>query len=338
MGTICSASSSSRANTIDSYKILPDVDDGLGPLDFGITDSLSVPDDARPTLTQTLLNPRDMLAIILLVVGGCSVAYQNILGIYGSSYEMAQRISIGLGCLNVIAAIVQLQTSYLISRRPRMGLIDDAALTLYAGLYSGAATWLALRTSSFCPTWLTSFDYILPWFATGVFAYCLAAPVVTLLEHLNDDNGNDSKLSTTLVQASRFLSPTQQNQTPSIPTKLSDNELFRIKGLIFIGVIGSVFVPCCLAFALQGQDWWQRVVELHPKQPFLESTDALFALFATEASMIATRAANAGVAPYRKTVPAFGAVCLLLALVPCACSLWWLGGGNEISFFSFYTE
>ncbi|KAL7531838.1 hypothetical protein ACHAXR_004268 [Thalassiosira sp. AJA248-18] len=133
---ICHASPpGTNTPIIYSFKLMPSVDDGLGPLDFGITDSLSVPDDARPTLTETLSNPRDTLAIVLLLFGGCSVAYHNILGNYGSSYEMAQRISIVLGFLNFIAVIAQLQTSFLISSRPRMGLIDDAALTLYAGLY-----------------------------------------------------------------------------------------------------------------------------------------------------------------------------------------------------------
>lgn len=342
---ICNASSSPIENVaaIDSYKSLPEVDDGLGPLSFGVTDSLSVPDDARPTLIQTLTNPRDMLAIVLLIFGGCSVAYDNVLGIYDERYEMAEQFSIALGFLSVIAVIFQLQTSYLISDRRRMGLVDDASLNLYAGLYSLASCWLALRTSAFCPTWLTTFDFILPWLASAIFTYSLAAPAITLFEHFNtsSDDEDTALLSTKIVQASRFLSPTTEQSGPSsmdIPTKLSETELFRVKGLLFIGIIGCVFVPCSLVFAFQGQEWWQRVIELHPKQTYLESSDALYAIFATEASMIATRAADAGVAPYRKTVPAFGAVCLLLALVPCAFSLWWLGGGDDISFFSFYTE
>lgn len=255
---------------------------------------------------------------------------------------MAEELSIGLGFLSVIAVIFQLQTSYLISNRRRMGLVDDASLTLYAGMYTSAACWLALRTSSFCPLWLTALDNVLPWLASAIFAYSLAAPAITLFEHFSNDGNKDSAiLSTKMVIASRFLSPTQQSEsseTNSIPTQLSETELFRIKGLLFIGIIGCVFVPCSLVFAFQGQEWWQRVIELHPKQTYLESSDALYAIFATEASMIATRAAAAGVAPYRKAVPAFGAVCLLLALVPCAFSLWWLGGSDDISFFSFYTE
>ena len=126
---ICNGSSpSSRTAAIDSYKSLPVVDDGLGPLDFSITDSLSVPDHVRPTLVESVSNPREILAITLLVFGGCSVAYHNIFGIYGPSYEMAQQVSIGLGFSNAFAVIFQLQTSFLISKRVRMGIMDDATL------------------------------------------------------------------------------------------------------------------------------------------------------------------------------------------------------------------
>ena len=141
-----------------------------------------------------------------------------------------------------------------------------------------------------------------------------------------------------MVQASRFLTPNANDNQSTIPTELSETELFRTTGLLFIGILGCVFIPACLAFAFQGEEWWDRVNNLHPKQSLLESTDALFAVFATEASMICTRAAKVGVAPFRAAVPTFAGVCLMLALVPCACSLWWLGGTNDISFFSFYTE
>ena len=208
-----------------------------------------------------------------------------------------------------------------------MGIVDDAVLTSYAGLYSAASCWLALRTSALCPEWLTSLDVILPWVASAIFAYCLAAPSITLYEHVANTGG----LSASIVRFFRGM-PTSQ----SIPTELSDTELYRVKGLLFIGILGCIFVPDCLVFAFQGQEWWSRVTELYPKQQILESNGALFALFATEASMIATRAANAGVAPFRKAVPFFALVCLLLALVPCACSFYWMG--DEISLYSFYTD
>lgn len=210
-------------------------------------------------------------------------------------------------------------------------------MTAYAGLYSGACCWLVTRTSTFCPDWVVSLDFVLPWVAAFIFAYALAAPAVTLYEHYNClGTEKSAPVTGATVRASRYFSPIPKEL--SVPTELSKTELFRVRGLIFIGVIGCVFLPACLTFAFRGDDWWQRVCTLHPKQNLLESTDALFALFATEASMTSTRAANAGVAPYRKVVPAFALVCLILALVPCGCSLWWLGQGGDISFFSFYAE
>lgn len=326
-----------RTVDIDEYRLQPEPNDRLGPLDFGVTDSLFVPDDARPALLHTISNPRDAVAILLLAAG-CSVAFHNMCGIYGPSYEISQQASIALGLMNVLAVFVQLNTSFLIAKRKRMGVVDDAALTLYAALYSAAACWLALRTSTFCPLWLSSFDPVLPWACAGIFGFSLLAPAVTLYEHYNSQERNGAApISSYIVSASRLMAR-QEEYDSNIPTTLSETELFRTRGLLFIGLLGCVFVPACLAFAFKGDAWWQNVIVNHPKQNLLESTDALFALFATEASMIATRAANAGVAPYRKAVPVFAGVCLILALVPCGCSLIWLGGGDDISFFSFYNE
>lgn len=323
--------------SIDDFKTAPSPDDGVPePLCFGITDSLDVPDELRPTVLEQISNPRDLAAVGLVAIGGCSVAVHNVIGVYGPSYELAQKASVCLGGLNVVATLAQLRTSYFISDRLRMGVMDDAALTVYAGLYSAAATWLALRTSTFCPPEVVALDGVLPWIAAAIFAYSIFGPAITLAEHYRQGGGDDGDLlSQKLVRASRVLSPSRTPQ--SVPASLSETELFRTNGLVFIGVLGCVFVPACLAFAVEGQGWWERVCALHPKQNLLESTDALFALFATEASMVSTRCAISGVAPYRKVVPVFAAVCLVLALVPCGCSLWWLGGGEDISFFSFYT-
>ena len=329
--------SCSKTKCIDDFKWQPEPNDGLGPLDFGVTDSLFVPDDIRPTLLETISNPRDAVAIVLLLAG-CSVAFHNMCGFYGPSYELSQRVSVALGLMNVVAVLLQLKTAFLISERRRMGVVDDAALTMYAGTYSAATCWLALRTSTFCPTWLSNFDFILPWVAAGFFGYSLLAPVVTLYEHFkSQQEGSAAPVSSTIVSASRWMA-TQNNDQTIVQTTLSDTEVFRTLGLIFIGMLGCVFVPACISFAIRGDDWWQTVIVNHPKQNILESTDSLFALFATEASMIATRAASAGVAPYKKAVPLFAGVCLVLALIPCGCSLIWLGGGDDISFFKFYIE
>eukprot|EP00613_Pedinella_sp_CCMP2098_P050319 CAMPEP_0171821008 /NCGR_PEP_ID=MMETSP0992-20121227/3084_1 /TAXON_ID=483369 /ORGANISM="non described non described, Strain CCMP2098" /LENGTH=367 /DNA_ID=CAMNT_0012435463 /DNA_START=72 /DNA_END=1176 /DNA_ORIENTATION=+ len=324
---------SSSETTLDVYKSRPDTDDGYGPLDFGVTDSLAVPDDARPTLLEASSNPRDALAVLLLGCG-CAVGVHNVLGMYGPSYALAQGLSVALGFLNALALV------------PDCGAAKDG--------HRRRRCADGLRRALLCSRQLARAEDLddLPALARfrghrasvgrrGGICLLVGGAVVTLYEHFDAGGagGGDGagRLSETMVRASRVLAPLPQDQV--VPSQLSDTELFRVKGLVFIGVLGCVFAPACLAFAFNGgQEWWGRVCELHPKQRLLESTDALFALFATEASMTCTRAASAGVAPYRKAVPVFAAVCFVLALVPCACSLWWLGGNNDISFFSFYTE
>jgi len=134
-----------------------------------------------------------------------------------------------------------------------MGVIDDVVLNLYAGFYSGAASWLALRTSTLCPVWLHAFDSILPWLAAGVFALSLAAPVVTLLEHQfaikqegkRNESAGGLPLSERVVRFSRLTTTRESKeevQNTLIPSSLSETELFRVNGLIFIGSLGCVFV------------------------------------------------------------------------------------------------
>ena len=61
--------------TIDDFKAAPTPDDGVPePLCFGVTDSLDVPDELRPTVLEQVSNPRDLAAIGLVAIGGCSVA------------------------------------------------------------------------------------------------------------------------------------------------------------------------------------------------------------------------------------------------------------------------
>ena len=61
--------------TIDDFKAAPTPDDGVPePLCFGVTDSLDVPDELRPTVIEQVSNPRDLAAIGLVAIGGCSVA------------------------------------------------------------------------------------------------------------------------------------------------------------------------------------------------------------------------------------------------------------------------
>ena len=62
-------------------------------------------------------------------------------------------------------------------------------------------------------------------------------------------------------------------------------------------MLGCVFAPDALSFALGGEEWWDRVYAyaLHPSQRTLESSTSLvFALFAVEASMISRRVGKTG--------------------------------------------
>lgn len=314
--------------------------DEYGPFDFAITDSTNLDDALRPTPLEAISNPRDLLAMLLLSCG-VVVSICNIMGQYGDTYQYWEQLSVGLGFASLVAALIQLRTEYEISPRPRRGVIDDSCMNLYAGLYSGFVSWLALRASTFCPGWVERLDFVMPWLASLVFGFSLAAPIITLAENENagslgaDESFSISGTIAKLARRSTGLSAAAADQL-RIPPALSDTELFRTKGLLAIGVLGCVFVPDCISFAIGSSAWWDRVTAIHPSQRLLESSTALFALFSTEASMVATRAANKGVAEYRVMVPVFAGVCLALAIVPCACSLYWLG--DDVSFFSFYRE
>ena len=200
-------------------------------------------------------------------------------------------------------------TGYMVASIGRRGLADDPMVNIYGGVYAIAVSWLACRSSSACPEVLVSADGFLPWIAFGVFILAPVAPAITLSNPLD------------IFAKYPPLSPT---------------ELLRMRGLLAIGLLAAVFAPDCLAFALGGSEWWNRVSTLHPSQQTLESSTSLFALYANEASMVSHRCARAGVAPFRLIVPAFAVVCLVLAIFPCVSALHWLG--DDISFFSFYRE
>ena len=304
--------------------------------DYLITDSLDLEDDKRPTLVEALTNPRDILATIIVALGTI-ISIFNILGKYDSTYLLLETSAIILGFVSSAAYLVQIKTGYLISMNVRRGIVDDAAVNFYAALYTGAVSWLALRTSQFCPEVLTlrAYDEFFSFCSIGIFLYSLVAPILTLSATIegNEKGGNISyKLSQLIV--SKVRSNESSDEIPQPP--LSETELLRARGLLFIGILGCVFAPDALSFFLGGEEWWGRVSTVHPSQQMLESTTSLFALFATESSMISHRVGKFGVANYQTIVPFFAAVCLILAIIPCVCSLYWLGDG--VSFFSFYRE
>eukprot|EP00536_Pseudo-nitzschia_multiseries_P014889 jgi/Psemu1/40468/gm1.40468_g len=238
--------------------------------DYLVTDSIQVRDEDRPSLMKTLDNPRDMLALVLIVPVAGSVSICNLLGLYTDVYTTLEVVSIGLGIVSGLAAFLQIATGYKIKDHSRRLLVNDSNVNLYAGVYALATSWLALRTSNACPDWLASCDIVLPWACIFVFVMAALIPAITLF---NPGNCLDD--------------------TPP----LSDTELLRARGLLGIGILASVFAPDCLAFGLGGSEWWDRVSDLHPSQKVLESSTSLFALYANEASMIAHRCGKAGVAP-----------------------------------------
>ena len=311
------------------------------PNDYLITDSVFLPSSSRPKFSEAVANPRDLLSLPLLIIGFI-ISFFNITGTYDDQYIQLETAAIILGFVSATAYMFQIFTDYNISANIRRGIIDDATVNLYAAAYTFAVSWLALRTSEFCPTWLTSVDFILPLGSIGVFAFSLLAPFITLLGDSNLMPSNDSVTAyQSMVSFTRSLSINNKaiaNKLPEIqqPPELSATELLRARGLLAIGAIGCVFAPDALSFFLGGQEWWDRVNDLHPSQRTLESSTSLFALFSVEASMVSHRVGKTGAACYRDIVPAFVVVCLLLAIVPCICALQWLG--DDISFFSFYRE
>lgn len=326
--------------------------------DYLITDSLSLSSSERPSIFEAISNPRDIIALPLILVGVIISGF-NISGTYNSLYIQLESFAIDLGFISVLAYLIQILIGYNISPNIRRGIIDDATVNLYAALYTGAVSWLALRTSEACPIWLSTstMDSILPIASIGVFVFSLLAPFFTLAGDLFHNVHDDSTaringtvavpVYQSMVKFSRSIrwderdgneiDPLRVPSTPfQFPPELSPTELLRARGLLAIGVLGCIFTPDALSFALGGQEWWGRVTELHPSQKTLESSTSLFALFAVEASMISHRVGKTGAACYRDIVPAFVVVCSVLAIVPCICAIHWLG--DDVSYFSFYRE
>ena len=298
--------------------------------DYAIVDSKDMAD--RPSLASFLQQPRELVGL-LLILTGTAVSLSNIIGNYNDSYLTLQAISIALGSVN---AAIDLQWSLppynkspteAVSPNVRLGVVDDALLHVYSGVYTGCASWLALRTSIFCPSALPDLDRLLCPLALSIFVFSLVAPVSTLLNH-------HAGLLSGSVQTMVGWARQEDLKEVTLPP-LSDTELLRARGLLAIGIIGCVYSPEVICFLTLGQDWWIRVGESFPGQPLVESSTALCGMFATQASMMAHRAGKAGVAPFSVVVPAFSVVCLLLAIFPCVAALYWLG--DEISFFEFYS-
>ena len=298
-------------------------------IDFLITDSSDLED--RPSLLEGMSSTRNILSIPLLSVGVVISAY-NIFGIYDKTYIILEEAAVILGIASTIIYVFQIRYGIGTSRNIRRGIVDDATVNAYAAVYTLLVSWLALRTSAACPDWLPNIDLFFSPTSVFMFVLSFVFRVSTLIDlgpyqfivSLARSWQKDNEYS--------FWQDTLKNHPPL----LSSTELLRAQGLTAIGLLGCVFAPDALSFSLGGQDWWNRVCSLHPAQQTLESSTSLFALFATEASMVSHRLGKDGVATYTQIVPLFALLCAVLAVIPCLCAIHWLG--DDISFFSFYTE
>jgi hypothetical protein len=271
------------------------------------------------------------MALMAVATG---VSLSNLVGNYGDSYLQLEQASFILGFWNAGADYVSSKPPYVnnpteqVSPNRRTGAVDDALVHWYAATYTASATWLAWRTSPLCPSFLTALDPIAGPLALGIFLLSLTCPVLTLVHHSFQNLPGPMRA---IVGIAR-----QHDDPYSDPPLLTPTEVLRAQSLLAVGIVGCIFSPEALTLALRGQDWWHRVGELHPSQPLIESSTALFGVYATQASMIAHRAGKAGVAPFQAICPAFAGVCFVLTIFPCACALYWLG--SDISFFEFYWE
>jgi hypothetical protein len=240
----------------------------------------------------------------------------------------------GADFLSVLLADKKSDPTLAVSPNTRLGMSDDALLHLYSAFYTTASAWLAYRACRVAPERLFSLDSLIGTISTAIFTFSLIMPTITLLHHHNVFDIQDKLQFIVGLARRNQSSPGNAQQNESL--FLTETELLRVRSLLIIGVIGCVFAPVALSFALGGQEWWGRITTLHPSQTYLESSTELYGVLATQASMVSHRAAKAGVAPLETIVPLFTLVCFLLAVLPCVCSLYWLG--DDISFFSFYRE
>jgi hypothetical protein len=317
----------------------------LQPDDYAITDSQDLVD--RPSAVDFFMEPRNAVAL-LLMIAGTTFSFTNVLGNYDSdSYPTLEAVSIGLGAVNALydyqlslppytaQSTPTVQSSTFVSPNVRLGVVDDALLHLYSGVYTGCACWLALRTSLLpAPSWVPALDWFIGPLALEIFAFSLACPVLTLIYHETQAEWSASAIRF-MVNFARQQSSDEQDVKALDLSSLSETELLRARALLAIGVVGCIYAPEVISFLSLGQQWWVRVYHAYPAQPTLESSTALFGVFATQASMVAHRAGKAGVGTFSDLVPAFSAVCLMLTILPCAAALYWLG--NDISFFDFYS-
>lgn len=297
--------------------------------DYLVTDSLDLNDDDRPTVMEFVFqkSPREGYLRLPFLLCGSALSGCNVLGQYDEGlYGVLVTSCVGLGLANAVADAT---VSRGVSRNVRRGAIDARVLQLYAGAYSTAVSWLALRVyPPACPGALPALDSILGTAASVVFAASLVIPLLSLLSDTTPDNKFLRWTQTSLVRVARG-DPTIDN-----PPRFTPTEKLRATGLVVIGCVACLFLPVSTYLALYGKQWWETVLEAYPQQGLLETTTALFGLIAAQANILISRAAGYGVRPLGQMVTLGSAASLMLAVVPCVCALYYLQ--DSTTFFDHY--
>ena len=153
--------------------------------DYLITDCIDI--DNRPSFLDLAQRPSIQLRLLLLIVG-IGISLSNVIEKYNNVYIFLETVAILLGLLTAALDYVASIPPYAaptetVSPNIRCGTADDAVIHLYASIYTAAATWLALRVSSFRPSWLPPIDPVFGLLAAAIFLFSLLAPMLTLLHH-----------------------------------------------------------------------------------------------------------------------------------------------------------
>mmetsp|Transcript_9129 Transcript_9129/g.14159 ORF Transcript_9129/g.14159 Transcript_9129/m.14159 type:complete len:362 (+) Transcript_9129:549-1634(+) len=309
--------------------------------DYLITDSKDLID--RPPLGEFLVKPRNVLPLSLVGVG-VVLCEMGVTGQYNNNYLSFLVLGsiLGMACSllelrDALPPYDQSNPANGVSPNPRCGVIDDAVIHAYSGVYTAGASWLALRASYICPDWLMRLDVVVGPIAAIIFIFSLFAPVVTLLKYYFGIGDAAIESMVGLVRRRRCRMTeigTVDSDDACLPSSLSELELFRAQSLVGIGIVGCIYTPLVLSFLCLGQDWWIRVQAVYPGQPWAEASTAFIGVLATQACMLGHRAAKAGVATFSLVVPVFTAVSLVLGILPCAVIFKWFG--DNISFFEYY--
>jgi hypothetical protein len=154
--------------------------------DYLIVDSQHM--EERIPISKLLQNPREILGMLLLA-SGTYASICNVVGSYRNTYFILQMLVISSGALLAIVDLVSALPPYTkpptesVSPNIRMGVVDDALLNIYSGIYTGCVSWHTLRTTLLCPVGWTQLDAFIGPIALLIFLFSILCPVLTLIHH-----------------------------------------------------------------------------------------------------------------------------------------------------------